>query len=313
MRTIARASAAVEAASDSVDALRADGASPSAPAQAVLPAFTPLTLERLLGTQCLLGRSLTLTEQQGLARLRELLALPRLPDSVLPRTPAVVPQLLGLLRAPDSSMTDLARCVARDSFLVTEVMRLANSPIYRPLQAENLSLQSAIAILGTRGLQAAASRVVLRPLLPAGHAPLLRVAAEQVAHDGLTQAEACVTAYTGPVPARFDAYLGGLLHGSGRLGVLVALDRAGLWPEFPCSEEFSLLAIDCADRLFGRLLQHWALSPTLSDLGSDLAAGLAQAARQRRPQDQWPVAAREPALLQAIVQAEATLWVPQSS
>lgn len=282
------------------------GAVPDSATPEVSP-LQPLPIERLIGSCSDATLVLTANEQQALARLRELLAMPRLPEGVLPRTPAVVPQLLRLLRLPDSSLADLAECVARDSFLVTEVMRLANSPLYRPLQAEHLSLKGAIAILGTRGLQAAASRVVLRPLLPDGHAPLLRAASEQVALDGLAQADLCVAELHGQSQAHFDAYLAGLLQGSGRMGVLVVLDRSRLWPDFPCSAEFSALAIDCADRLFGRLLQHWAFSPALTALGADLTAGLARHARASSDQTGWPRVPSQAQLLRVVLTAESRL------
>ena len=67
-------------------------------------------------------------EVQLLRSLDTLLAARQLPDNLLPRAPAVIPQLLGLLRREQPSRTEVARQVSKDMQLTAEVSACNRPP-----------------------------------------------------------------------------------------------------------------------------------------------------------------------------------------
>jgi hypothetical protein len=71
---------------------------------------------------------------------------PRLVHRV-PRVPAIVPQLLQMLRDPSHRAVDISRRVAQDAVLVAAVLRVANSPWYAAGRRIE-SLEQAVLILG---------------------------------------------------------------------------------------------------------------------------------------------------------------------
>jgi hypothetical protein len=247
--------------------LNADlGAATSAPAAA--PADTVDFLPWLLQAPPLVPGPASVAEQRALRALDQVLALPVLPDELLPRAAALIPQLLALLRQADLPVPALAQRVSKDVVLTAEVLRLASSPYYRA-QATVTDLQQAIALIGVEGLQTVIARVVLKPLFEAAPGPLsARAGARLWEHaEALAAHTAEQAAATGAQP--FDGYLAGLLHGSGWTIALRALDRARLDLPVPCSDAFALAAADRAHRLFGRAAQRWAITPAFSAFGDD--------------------------------------------
>lgn len=207
-------------------------------------------------------------QERALRALDKVLALPALPDELLPRAAALIPQLLAMLQQSDLPVPALAQRVSKDVVLAAEVLRLASSPYYRA-QAAVTDLQQAIALIGVAGLQTVIARVVLKPLFETAPGPLSARAgsrlwehAEALAAKTAEQASAA-----GAQP--FDGYLAGLLHGSGWTIALRALDRARIDLPVPCTEAFALEAAERAHRLFGQAAQRWSITPAFSAFGAD--------------------------------------------
>lgn len=137
---------------------------------------------------------------------------------LVPRVPAVIPQLLGSLRDETLSGADLARQVAQDVVLVAEVIREANSPYYRPAQPVK-TIEGAVMLLGQNGLRMLLARVAFRPVIGLQSGRYARQAAPLV----WTQSEQCALAAStlaaGMNANPFDAYLAGLMH---NIGLIVA-------------------------------------------------------------------------------------------
>lgn len=210
-------------------------------------------------------------EQQPLTVVKDALAQPALPPNLVPRAAAVIPQLLRLLRQEYPSRHELVDRIRRDTLLTTEVLRLARSPFFGAGQSVE-SLETAVSLIGIAGLQSAIAKVVLKPLF-AAHAsglaakagPRLWAHADQQSTLASDLAVACGL-------DRFDGFLVGLLHGAGRTAMLRLLDRAGAHPEWPCSVALDTELEQASHRLFGRLMQDWAISPKLAETGQQLAA-----------------------------------------
>lgn len=248
-------------------------AAPAAPA-AEAPAFLPW----LLGCPPLTDGPLSNDEQRALITLDKTLALPALPDELLPRAAALIPQLLAMLRQSDLPVPALAQRVAKDVVLTAEVLRLASSPYYRA-QAAVTDLPQAISLIGVEGLQTVIARVVLKPIYETTVGALsARAGARLWDHAEALAGHTAATAAQAGLPA-FDGYLAGLLHGSGWTIALRVLDRTSF--ALPPSAVFAAAAAERAHRLFGQAAQRWSITPGFDAFGAD--ARLHRLAGSRQP------------------------------
>jgi hypothetical protein len=220
----------------------------------------------LLGADAPSGPGPTPAESAALERLDAVLAQPGLPEDLLPRAAALVPQLLAMLRQGEQlPVAAMAQRVARDAVLTAEVLKLAGSAYYRG-RGEAADLQQSITLIGVQGLHTVIARVVLKPIYDHAPGPWSRAAGPRLwAHADALAAECALHAEAVPV---FDAYLTGLLHDSGWTAALNLLDRSGVEFAVP-SEAFSVALERRAYRLFGRAARRWAITPAFADLGAD--------------------------------------------
>ena len=208
------------------------------------------------------------TERRALEALDQTLALPALPEDLLPRAAALIPPLLALLRQTDLPVQALAERLSRDVVLTAEVLRVASSPYYRA-QGEVASLAQAISLIGTLGLQAVFARVVLKPMYKVQPGPLSERAATRLwAHAEALADHGSTLAGKAGQPM-FDGYLAGLLHGSGWTIALRVLDRAGITPPEPPSAAFVEACAERAHRLFGQAALRWNITPGFQSVAAD--------------------------------------------
>lgn len=229
------------------------------------------TLSWLLHVPPPLPLALQSRERRPWAVIHEASRQPRLPPNLVPRAAAVIPALLQQLRQTDVSVQDMVVRIQRDTVLTTEVLRLARSPRYASAQSVQ-SLETAIAVIGTAGLQAAIAKVILKPLFSAHSGGLAAQAGERLWMHAEHQAQHASTLTEAAGLDRFDGFLVGLLHGAGRTGVLRLLDMQHVAPEWPCSQAFDHAFQQASHQLFDRLLQEWAISPSLTALGQAIAS-----------------------------------------
>ncbi len=248
--------------------IAASAAAPLALAALAALAPPPMLLPWLLHCQAVADKAFTRNEQRALEAIDKALALPGLPDELLPRSAALIPQLLAMLRQTDLPVPALAQRVAKDVVLAAEVLRLASSPYYRA-QAAVTDLAQAIALIGEHGLQTVIARVVLKPMYEAPPATLSARAAPRLWEhaEALAAQASALAAVAGEQP--FDGYLAGLLHGTGWSVALRIIDRAGLTLSLPPSAAFAAGCEERAHRLFGAAAQRWAITPAFSAFGAD--------------------------------------------
>ena len=193
--------------------------------------------------------------------LDELARLGRDPEdaaSLVPRVPAVIPQLLHSLRDEGSSSMTLARLLAQDAVLVAEVIREVNSPFYKPATPVR-NLEGALLLLGQNGLRMLLARVAFRPIINMQTGPLARhVAPALWRHSGKSALAASLLApRLGADP--FEAYLAGLMHDVGLVVAFRVID--GLVPAgaLPDDDAFGRGLIMVARRISARIATQWAL------------------------------------------------------
>lgn len=88
-----------------------------------------------------------------------------------PHRPSLLPQLLEVLNDEDASLRALSRIVAQDPQLTGELLRSANSPLYRVSEVPVESVERATAVLGTQGIRTLISLRLLQPLSGGGNMP----------------------------------------------------------------------------------------------------------------------------------------------
>jgi HD-like signal output (HDOD) protein len=160
-------------------------AAPSAPAAAVAaPAVTPATPDGVLPMQRLVyalalrdDRAADTAAQTAAEHAQLLMAasveLARVGTEMryTPHRPSLLPQLLEVLNDEDASLRSLSRLVAQDPQLTGELLRSANSPLYRVSEVPVESVERATAVLGTQGIRTLISLRLLQPLASAGNLP----------------------------------------------------------------------------------------------------------------------------------------------
>lgn len=224
----------------------------------------------LLGCGDLTDTPITPIERSALDAISRTLALPEIPDNLLPRAAALIPQLIALVRQTDLPTPAIAERIGKDPVLAAEVMRLASSPYYR-VQGDVTDLEQAIQLIGLQGLQTVIARVLLKPIYRAAPGPLSGRAGPRTwdHSEGLARHTAILAGAAGqPV---FDAYLAGMLHNTGWIIAFSIIDRAALPTLLPLppSEAFGAALAEQSHRLFGLAAQRWDITPGFTALAQD--------------------------------------------
>jgi HD-like signal output (HDOD) protein len=83
----------------------------------------------------------------------------------LPRRPQLLPQLIQTVNDSDASARAMAAIIGQDPVLTGNLLRIANSPVYR-LQSKPVdSLQRAVTLVGTEGIRQIISAVLVQPVM----------------------------------------------------------------------------------------------------------------------------------------------------
>lgn len=203
------------------------------------------------------------TEALILAELARLARSPALAAELVPRVPAVIPELLRSLRDDSVSGADIARLVAQDVVLVGEVIREANSSWYRP-PVPVRTIDGALVLLGSNGLRMLLARVAFRPVLSMQPGRF----AKQVAPPVWRQSEKCALAASTLAPTTgadpFEAFLAGLVQNVGLIVAFRLIDRVCDDDVLPASSAFVGALFDHARRMAHGIALHWEFPETVA-------------------------------------------------
>lgn len=136
-----------------------------------------------------------------------------------PQRPSLLPQLLEVLGDEEASLRAFSRIISQDPHLTGELLRAANSPLYRVSPAPVESIDRATVLLGTTGLRTLIAGAVMNPAKLAGGAGaggFGDVIWEQTLYAA-SAAEAWAARNQSADP--FAAHLVALLHGLGSVAV----------------------------------------------------------------------------------------------
>jgi HD-like signal output (HDOD) protein len=202
-------------------------------------------------------------ERMLLEELRHMAESPSAGAHLIPRVPAVVPQLLHSLRDDAVSTATLSDILSKDVVLVGEVIRGANSPYYRsgtPIK----TIESALMLLGQNGMRLLLARVAFRPVINIQTGHLSRMAAPHV----WRHSEKCAAAANLLAPAMqanpFESYLGGLMHNVGLIVAFRLFDQ--LYPNgvLPQSPQFYTALAEYGRTLSSRIAAMWEFPESVS-------------------------------------------------
>ena len=203
------------------------------------------------------------SEVAMLKRLDEVCGADRFDIASLPRLPAILPQLLRLLKSEGADGIKIARLIGRDPVLVGEVMRVTKSAHFRTLKPI-ASLQHAVVLLGHDGLRTMVTQHVMKPILQGsagmfGHAAGQRLwdHAEQCAHAAMFLAKGQSDS--------FEAYLAGIVCNAGLGAMIRVLDQEALPTLGAFSKTFLSSCVKMGSHLTLRAAQHWELPPNVID------------------------------------------------
>lgn len=134
-----------------------------------------------------------------------------------PQRPSLLPQLMEVLGDEEASLRAFSRIISQDPHLTGELLRAANSPLYRVSPAPVESIDRATVLLGTTGLRTLIAGAVMNPAKLAGGAGGFGDTVWEQTLYGASAAEAWAARNQSADP--FAAHLVALLHGLGSVAV----------------------------------------------------------------------------------------------
>ena len=202
-------------------------------------------------------------------RVRDLICAVLQVDSLdanyFPRRPALMPQLLQAVNDPNAASEKLSRMIAHDPVLTGDVLRLANSSLYRIAPAPIETIQRAIVVCGVDALRAILATAMLQPVFRASRSNfprLPRLLWERT--ERAARAAELYAAKTQPQD-RFEAQLLVLLSSLGPLVVYsAALDGYSRAPRLTPNPALFVELIDTLGlQMSQRIARDWETSARL--------------------------------------------------
>jgi HD-like signal output (HDOD) protein len=177
-----------------------------------------------------------------------------------PPRPSLLPQLLEVVTDEEASLRGLARIVAQDPQLTGEMLRTANSSLYRVSSTPVESVERAAALLGTRGIRTLISSSLLKPLTGSGRTGRFGEIIWEHSQYSASAADAWAARSQETDP--FAAHMVSLLHGLGVVTVYrVLADLYATQPELPRDAVAMASALDASATVAASgIAGNWGLS-----------------------------------------------------
>src|SRR3984957_1055639 len=203
------------------------------------------------------------------ARVRDLihavLQVDELDPNYFPRRPTLMPQLMQAVNDPATASDKLSRMIAHDPVLTADVLRLANSSLYRTSPAPIESIQRAIVVCGVDALRGILATAMLRPVFRASRTNFPRL--PRMLWDRTERAARAAELYAASTHPqdRFEAQLVVLLSALGPLVVYsAALDGYSRAPRLSPNPWLFVELIDTlGPKMSRRIARDWEASPRL--------------------------------------------------
>jgi HD-like signal output (HDOD) protein len=86
----------------------------------------------------------------------------------IPRRPSLLPKLLSTVNDPQAAMVEISRIIAQDPALTGNLLRIANSAMYRVSNQPIESIDRAVTLVGVQGIRAIIATALLQPVMSGG-------------------------------------------------------------------------------------------------------------------------------------------------
>lgn len=181
----------------------------------------------------------------------------------IPRRPSLLPKLLATVNDNEASFAEMARIIAQDPALTGNLLRIANSPLYRVSSHPVESIDRAVTFVGVRGIRSIIAIALLQPVVTASSGAYGRFP-ELVWEHTLYSALAADSHATQIEKAEpFLAQLCGLLYGLSAIVVFrIVRDQFAAHPHLHGDPgSFARLLETWVAPTAGRIAVSWELSP----------------------------------------------------
>jgi HD-like signal output (HDOD) protein len=180
----------------------------------------------------------------------------------IPRRPTLLPKLLATVNDSEATMVEMSRIIAQDPALTGNLLRIANSPIYRSGNQPVESIDRAVTMVGVQGIRSIIATALLQPLMATGAGAFSKFPEMIWEHTlySASTAEAHATQVENSEP--FVAQLVGLLYGLSAIVVFrIIRDQFAAHPNLnPDPGSIARLLESWVAPTAGRIAQSWELS-----------------------------------------------------
>jgi HD-like signal output (HDOD) protein len=183
-----------------------------------------------------------------------------------PRRPSLLPQLLETVGDEDASLRAMSRILAQDPELTSNLLRTANSALYRASGAPIESIERAAAQIGTQGIRSLIAAALVQPLATGASSGLGKFGAIAWEHSQYSATASESFAARAQSCDPFGAHLLGLLHGLGSVAVFRVLTDQYAQAQMPLAAAAVAQALDTNSSVTAkRVAANWGLSARIQE------------------------------------------------
>lgn len=180
----------------------------------------------------------------------------------IPRRPSLLPKLLSTVNDPQAAMVEISRIIAQDPALTGNLLRIANSPMYRVSSLPVESIDRAVTLVGVQGVRSIIATALMQPVMSGGSGQFSRFPELVWEHTLYLAAAAEQHAVQIERSEPFVAQLIGLLHGLSAIVVFrIVRDQFAAHPQLsPSAASVARMLEAWVAPTAGRIAASWELS-----------------------------------------------------
>jgi HD-like signal output (HDOD) protein len=180
----------------------------------------------------------------------------------IPRRPSLLPKLLATVNDPQAALVEISRIIAQDPALTGNLLRIANSPMYRVSSLPVESIDRAVTLVGVQGIRSIIATALLQPVMSGGSGAFSRFPELVWEHTLYSASAAEQHAVQIERSEPFLAQLIGLLHGLSAIVVFrIVRDQFAAQPQLsPTVASVARMLETWVAPTAGRIAANWELS-----------------------------------------------------
>lgn len=207
------------------------------------------------------SEQLNAVEVQVISRVNNMITSKQSIIHEIPCLPNILTELLAVFDNENIGFREVANTIKKDPVLAGNVLRIANSPLYRSRGGEITSIESAVSLLGMRDVAEIASTVLIQTLIKS-KAVYFKNFGQFIWFHALQMAYVCRYFSTQVNGNSYVYYLAGLIFNIGKMIIYHTLNKEFsevLGKEQPRSLPYRLMMISNAQQLSVLAAEDWKL------------------------------------------------------